>query len=199
MAINKGISITILSLAILFMGAQYLTAGEIPSSDEISKEISNNISEEYVTCVAYYSIASEAIRRSGDLKTAVKFEEARNVALQYALIVAKEGRTKEMAENITLARLNLNMKSAPKIITDLKSKSPNSKIVGFKLEETSEQISVKARRFLHKNKLDFVVANTILNINSDKGEFWVIDKNNKIVNIRDDKKNLADSIFDIII
>ena len=96
-------------------------------------------------------------------------------------------------------QLNLNMKSAPKIITELKSKSPNSKIVGFKLEESSEKISVKASRFLHKDKLDFVVANTISNINSAKGEYWIIDKKNKIINIKGYKDNLSDSIYDIII
>ena len=111
MAINKGISIKIWGIVILFMGAQYVIAGEALNSNEISKEISNNVSEEYVTCAAYYSIAAEALRRSGELETAAKMAESRNSALQYALIAAKEGRTQEMAEKVTLARLDLNMKS----------------------------------------------------------------------------------------
>lgn len=105
-----------LVLLIYVMCIQSLFAEEVVNSNEISKELSNNVSEEYVTCAAYYSIASEAIRRSGDIKTAVKYEEARDAALQYALIAAKEGRTKEMAEKVTLARLDLNMKSMTKEI-----------------------------------------------------------------------------------
>lgn len=103
-------------LLIYILCAQSLLAEEVLGSDEISKEVSDNVSEEYVTCAAYYSIASEAIRRSGDIKTAVKYEEARDTALQYALITAKKGRTKEMAEKVTLARLDLNMKSMTKEI-----------------------------------------------------------------------------------
>jgi len=93
-------------------------AGELPDSKEISKEISNNISEEYVTCGAYFGIAAGAVRRSGDDETAKKMEEARDSALQYALLSAKEGRTQELAEKVTLSRLDLNMKSMTKEIAN---------------------------------------------------------------------------------
>ena len=110
MNMNKFVSILILSL-VFFMGVQYLIAEEIPKTDEISKEVSNNISEEFVTCAAYFSIASEAIRRSNDPETATKMERARDASLRYALIAAKNGRTAEMAEKVTIARFDLNMKS----------------------------------------------------------------------------------------
>jgi hypothetical protein len=103
--------IIMLGIAILFMDAQYLIAGEPPNSKEIIKEASNNISEEFVTCAAFYSIAAEGLRRSGHLEDAAKMDKARNAALEYALISAKEGRTIEMAKKVTMARLELNMKS----------------------------------------------------------------------------------------
>jgi hypothetical protein len=106
----KGFSI-ILLLIMLLMGARYLTAGEVFNADEVAKEVANNVSEEYVACAAYYMIACEGVRRSGDPKTAAKLEETRDIALEYAVISAKEGRTKEMAEKVTLARLELNVKS----------------------------------------------------------------------------------------
>jgi hypothetical protein len=110
MAISKGVSIITLGLVILCVGAQCSIAEEVPNFDEIINEISNIISEEFVTCSAYYSIASEGIRRAGHLKSAEKSEKISDTALKYALISAKKGRTQEMAEKVTLARLELNMK-----------------------------------------------------------------------------------------
>ena len=73
---------------------------------------------EYVTCAACFSWASEALRRSGDFETAAKYEGYRNSAVGYALIAAKEGRTQEMAEKVTMARLDLEMKSMMKEIDE---------------------------------------------------------------------------------
>jgi hypothetical protein len=111
MALNKAVSIIVLSIGILFLSDQYLVAEKEFSSDEIIKEVSNNISEEYVTCSAFYFYSSEGLRRSGDIKTALKYEEYRNKAANFALIAAKKGRTQEIAEKVTLARLDLEMKS----------------------------------------------------------------------------------------
>ena len=98
-------------MAIILISTQFLIAEEAPNPEDIMKEISNNVSEEYVICAAYYLIGSEAIRRSGDLKTAAKSEQAHDTALQYAVIAAKEGRTEEMAQKVTHARLELTLKS----------------------------------------------------------------------------------------
>jgi len=111
MNMKKLILKMILIPLILFTGAQYLSAEEIPSPEDIAKEINNNISYEYITCAAYFFFSSEALRRSGDLETAAKYEEYRNSAMEFALIAAKKGRTQEMAEKVTMARLDLEMKS----------------------------------------------------------------------------------------
>lgn len=111
MAMRTGILITILGLVLVFVSPQYSTAEEPPDANELTKEMTNNVSEEYVISAAYYMIACEGVRRSGDLKTAGRIEEARDKALDYALIAAKQGRTEEMAQKVTLARLELNLKS----------------------------------------------------------------------------------------
>ena len=116
MGLNKGISIIILVLAILFMSKQYLFAGEISNSDEIIMEISNNISEEYVTCSAFYIISSKGLKRSGDLETASKYEDYSISAIQAALISSKKGRTQEMAEKVTSSRLDIEVKAMLKDI-----------------------------------------------------------------------------------
>ena len=116
MGLNKGISIIILVLAILFMSKQYLFAGEISNSDKIIMEISNNISEEYVTCSAFYIISSEVLKHSGDLETASKYQGYSISAIQSALISSKKGRTQEMAEKVTLSRLDIEVKAMLKDI-----------------------------------------------------------------------------------
>ena len=111
MTFLKGISIIVLGIGVLFTSVENLTAGDVPNADEIGKEIANNVSEEFVICAAFYSICTEAVSRSGDPQTAPRYEEAFDAALYYALTAAKKGRTQEMAEKVTLARLELYMKS----------------------------------------------------------------------------------------
>jgi hypothetical protein len=111
MTLNKAASIFILSLAILFMGEQYLFAEKDFNSEEIIKEVSNNISHEYCSCSAFYFILSRGLRRSGELKSASKYEEISLSAAMFAIEASQEGRTQEMAEKVTKARLSLEMKS----------------------------------------------------------------------------------------
>ena len=72
MPLNKLVSTIILGLVVVFMSGQPILAGEPLSEEEVLKIFSNNMSEEYVTCAAFYSISSEGLRRSGDMKTAAK-------------------------------------------------------------------------------------------------------------------------------
>ena len=116
MGLKKGVSIIIFVLAILFMSKQCLFAGEISNSDEIIMEISNNISEEYVTCSAFYFISSKGLKRSGDLETASKYEDYSISAIQFALISSEKDRTQEMAEKETMSRLEIKVKSMLKDI-----------------------------------------------------------------------------------
>ena len=111
MALNKTISIIILGLAVLFITGQYLSAEDAPNLEEINKQINNNVCEEYTTCAAYFSIVSEGLRRSDALEVAKQYDEYRDLATQFALIAAKEDRTQEMAEKVTMTRIGLAVQS----------------------------------------------------------------------------------------
>jgi len=95
-------------------------------------------------------------------------------------------------------KLVIEMSPSPKIIVNLRKKAPNSKIIGFKVEENVVKLKEKARNFLKKNNLDFVVANTISGFDKDENEIWIIDKKGKSVHKKDKKEQLADHILDTV-
>lgn len=94
-------------------------------------------------------------------------------------------------------KLVLEMSPAPKIIEKLREKAPNSKIVGFKLEEKQDGLTDVAYELLKKNKLDFVVANTISGLEDNKNKVWIVDKKGNSTKREGSKKILADYILDM--
>ena len=95
-------------------------------------------------------------------------------------------------------KLILEMSPAPKVILKIREKAMNSKIVGFKLEEKKEGLIKKSYEFLEKNKLDFVVANTITGIEKEKNKIWIVDKKGNYITKEGSKKKLADHILNAI-
>ncbi len=94
-------------------------------------------------------------------------------------------------------KLVLEMSPAPKIIEKLREKAPNSKIVGFKLEEKQDGLTDVAYELLKKNKLDFVVANTISGLEGNKNKVWIVDKKGNSAKREGSKKIIADYILDM--
>ena len=92
----------------------------------------------------------------------------------------------------------LEMFSAPKIISKLRKKAPDSKLIGFKVEANKANFKEKAMNLLKKNNLEFVVANLIYGFNSDRNEIMIFDKKGKTFLKKGKKEELADYIFDII-
>lgn len=95
-------------------------------------------------------------------------------------------------------KLVIEMLPAPKIIASLKKKAPNSKIIGFKVEENAVKLKEKARDFLKKSNLDLVVANTVSGFDKDENEIWIVDKKGKSIHKKDKKEQLADYILDTV-
>jgi len=95
-------------------------------------------------------------------------------------------------------KLVLEMRPAPKIIAKLKEIAPDSKIIGFKVEENRDKIEEKAFKLLKKNDLDFVVANTVSGFYSVENEIWIIDKKGNNIYKKGKKEHLADHILDIV-
>jgi phosphopantothenoylcysteine decarboxylase/phosphopantothenate--cysteine ligase len=96
-------------------------------------------------------------------------------------------------------KLIIELIPAPKIISEIRKKAPNSKIIGFKLEENQEKISEKAMNLLNKNHLDLVVGNTISGFEKNKNEIWIFDKKGKSTYKKGDKEELSDFILNSII
>ncbi len=78
--------------------------------------------------------------------------------------------------------LTITLKRTPKIISLIKRLSPATMLVGFKLlsNVSEEELLLRARETLLKNKCSFVLANDLKNINSAKHKALLIDANNKI-------------------
>jgi phosphopantothenoylcysteine decarboxylase/phosphopantothenate--cysteine ligase len=94
---------------------------------------------------------------------------------------------------------SIELKPSPKIIQTLRQKAPKAKIIGFKAEEKKQTIKQKSIDLLRKNKLDYVVANTLEGFNKDESEIWIYTKKDKIFYKKDKKETITDYILDIII
>ena len=95
-------------------------------------------------------------------------------------------------------KLVIEMSPSPKIIANLRIKAPNSKIIGFKVEENAVKLKEKARNLLKKNNLDDVIANTISGFDKDENEIWIIDKKGKSIHKKGKKEQLTNHILDTI-
>jgi len=95
-------------------------------------------------------------------------------------------------------KLIIKLKKAPKIISLLRKKSPNSKIIGFKVEDKKDKLPNKAENLLKNNKLDYVIGNTISGFESKENKIWIFDKNRKTFYKKGKKDNLSNIILDLI-
>jgi phosphopantothenoylcysteine decarboxylase/phosphopantothenate--cysteine ligase len=96
-------------------------------------------------------------------------------------------------------RFVIEMHKTPKILSELRNLCLDSTIIGFKVEETSEQIEEKCLGVLNNYNLDLVVGNTLSGFSSDQNEIWVVDKNGHTFHEKGDKDYLADKILNIIV
>jgi len=94
--------------------------------------------------------------------------------------------------------LALNLSPAPKVISTLRKKAPDAKIIGFKVEAQKKNIKQKASDLLKRNNLDFVIANTTAGFSEDKNEIWIIDKKGNDRHKKGKKEQLTDNILDLL-
>lgn len=89
----------------------FISTGYSQSSDKkMMDEIFNNVSHDYVTCACYFTIVSWTLENSGNFGTAKQYMKARGIAVDYAIQAAGTSRSPEMAQDVTLARINMGMK-----------------------------------------------------------------------------------------
>ena len=95
-------------------------------------------------------------------------------------------------------KLVLEMSPAPKILQKIRSITTKSKVIAFKVEQNKENLKEKTYELLKKNKLDFVIGNTVSAFGKDKNEIWITDKRRKTIYKKGDKEELANYILDVI-
>lgn len=96
-------------------------------------------------------------------------------------------------------KLVIEMKPSFKIISEIRKKAPKTKIIGFKAEENKHTIKNKSMELLDKNRLDFVVSNTLNGFEKDENEIWIYTIKGQILHKKDQKEKIADIILDNII
>ena len=93
-------------------------------------------------------------------------------------------------------KLLIELKPTEKIISIIRKKAPNSKIIGFKVEEAIKNLKDKSLELLKENNIDFVIANTISGFESDENKIWIISKKGKSFCKKAKKEKLANFILD---
>ncbi len=100
--------ITVLTLFLVISVTAY--------ADDVEKEIADNISHDYVECAAYFIIISEALMKANDKETSTQYKKMGEAAIEFAVTAAETGRTPEMAQKVTMARLTLSVQEMLKEI-----------------------------------------------------------------------------------
>ena len=98
---------------ILFISISILLSIPFIAHTQESKKINKdleNISGQYAECTAYYELVSYALKSSNDPKTADAYSGLGNKAMFYSLLLANEGRSKDVAIQVTNSRIDMYKK-----------------------------------------------------------------------------------------
>lgn len=99
---NKYLAVLILILSTFSFGT--------PALADIDMTI-DKISGEYAVCTAYYELVQDAVvASSGDKETADEYGKLKESVMFYSLLLANEGRTKDMAVQVTYSRIEMHKK-----------------------------------------------------------------------------------------
>ena len=96
------LSVLFYSLALSFICLAYADESKRPD-----KSFADNLSSEYATCAAYYTVMVGALTHSGESELADQYSRNGSVAFDYALEFAKDNRTEEMANSVTTSRFTM--------------------------------------------------------------------------------------------
>lgn len=69
-----------------------------------------NISGQYAECAAYYELVYHAMNSSNEKETANAYRKLEESAMFYSLLLANEGRSKDVAVEVTNSRIEMYMK-----------------------------------------------------------------------------------------
>jgi phosphopantothenoylcysteine decarboxylase/phosphopantothenate--cysteine ligase len=104
-----------------------------------------------------------------------------------------EGKIKSEKQNLLL-----RLEKSPKIISFIRRKAKNTILVGFKLDESKEKVISEAKKMIQNNNINYMIANILTAIDSEKNEVWILNKNGKIKNLKGHKIDITNKILDLI-
>jgi hypothetical protein len=81
---------------------------DYPSNYEIDTKF-ERISSEYAECTAYYKLVTQAMIAQGRERTAISYHKLENIALFYAILLANNGKAKEISVDLTNSRIAANI------------------------------------------------------------------------------------------
>lgn len=92
---------------LLILGNPLLSFGQEAKGIDGNLE---NISGQYAECVAYYRLVYRAMNSSNEKEKANAYRQLEDTAMFYSLLLANEGRTKDVAVEVTNARIEMYLK-----------------------------------------------------------------------------------------
>jgi hypothetical protein len=104
------------TLVTIIIASLPLVVAAQPSAAELTAEVTDNVSTEYVECAAYFAVVQDAFSKSGNAAASAKYNEVSDKAAQFGLMAAQQSRSEEMATKVTLSRFETNLKSMQKTI-----------------------------------------------------------------------------------
>lgn len=91
----------------MFLVCPLLSLGQ--EREGIDKTL-ENISGQYAECAAYYELVYHAMNSSNEKETANAYRKLEESAMFYSLLLANEGRSKDVAVEVTNSRIEMYMK-----------------------------------------------------------------------------------------
>ena len=96
-----------------------------------------NISGQYAECAAYYRLVYHAMNSSNEKETANSYRQLEDTAMFYSLLLANEGRSKDVAVEVTNSRIEMYMK---KMKQEANNKNENISILINKYHFGCQQV-----------------------------------------------------------
>jgi len=124
-------------------------------------------------------------------------ELANNKSLEEAIISSSYDNSTKLSSNID--NPVLLMEKTPKIISFLKEKAGNAKLVGFKLLQNvgEKELLITAYNLLVKNNCDYVLANDGAKIKGDEHHAYLLNKNKEYRRYKS-KQEIAKGIIKVL-
>ena len=152
------------------------------------------VSDYVVDYVSDVSEIAEKLHNEFCLAPEISIEKIKGV-LQTAITPITDSKISSNRDDLVI-----KLKKGPKIINNIKSLSPNTMLVGFKLlsNVSKDELYNVAHNLLEKNHAGYVVANDLSDIKDGKHKAMIIDNSGVVANC-DTKKDIAKKLCKLIL